>query len=344
MRKSKKDDVFFKDIKIISDDITNAMQTGIVEPSTRGKTLRSSGLPYCGTRELNDWLSFLKEGGDWDDWNFSHLETRSLMFMGIGTVLHELLQNTIAPELKNVSLIGNWDAKECKKSSCPHRKNRITEMDKSGCLQCGKHLPYRELFGKSSYSSHIDFIFRINGTNRVYFPDLKTTSLRKIWNYTAGRGGLPEKKHTHQLDSYVLQFENEMNSMGLEVMGSFVWYLPRDDPAQWKMVPVRKSYSHKEKKKLAKSLDGQARSFETMTKVIGIDSQTKPKKIESEDLDQLLKDKLCSDSNYYKTRVHESYSVCPLKDICFTSKMKTHMKKVRKEANKKISKMKDLKE
>lgn len=327
-----------RDMALIREDIDTAMNQVVSEYRDRNKILRSSGLPYCSLRELYAYCLWINDGNKHKYWYLGDMDTGGLAYVGIGTLIHELFQNMLTRGMKNCTLIGNFDAGECTRSQCPHKKNRVAEMDRKGCLQCKKQLPYREMHASSSFTSHLDIALRINGTNRVYFIDIKTTAMQKVWGYNRSGKGFPQNNYVFQVDSYAVNFTPQLEAMGLKLVGSAIWYAPRDRPTDVTLVPVEKKYTRKRLNKIAKLLDQCNEGFMRMNDILGIKRSRGRREITKEDVAFLTSKKLCISKEYYDDKVHDQWNPCPLAAECFSKSCKKSVAQEVKRTNRKLLK------
>ena len=310
-----------KDSALLVEDINNVMNYTSSEYGKRGKIPRSSQLPYCGLRDFHEYNIFL-ENNKRKYWFRKDADTSGLMYMGMGTLIHSLLQNIFPKTLKNCFLIGNYNAAECSIDECPHKKNFPTEMGSGGCSTCGKFLPYRELYACSSFSSHVDLVLRIKDTDRVWILDIKTTSGMNMYLQRKTGKVFPHKNHIHQVDSYACNFTPVLRKMGLKLQGTMLLYISRDKPVDYLLMPVEKNYTDRILNRIAKKLDTCSESYSRNNSIMGTDKKKTGRKADLKDFEYLAERKLCKDRKYYDDKVATSWSRCPLEDVCWSKKLK----------------------
>lgn len=327
--KSKPKNHFRDDLNLIKSELDRAFDPEISyreSDRTRANKLRSSSLPYCPLQELylhmRNEIATPVEGFP------------MLSYVTIGTMIHELLQNWVPRFVKKIKIIGLWDATSvgCEHDSdtCPFKsKYPVQAINHKGCKVCGKIPHYEEISSNSKFTSHTDWVIQIKGTKRVYVIDIKTTSLTAVKLHDFGKGKFPQKNYIAQTDSYLVQLYPLLTSMGFEVCGSFILYIPRDNPPNYRMVTVRskvtESFIAKTKEKLYSVSDG-------YIKVGKIINQTSP--IAKQQIQEVESYKLCeSKQDYNENHVPTYGDPCPLLDVCFKSKLHKKLDKARKRFN-----------
>lgn len=322
----KKEDHFNYDMKIISSELEKIFNTSYLpSDKERGKRLRSSSLPYCPVQEL--WW-FMRDEIEEPVEEFS-----MVWYVTLGHMVHELLQNWVPKFAKKIKIIGLWDATSvgCKNETCPFQsKYPIQALDKKGCSKCGKIPHYQEIASNSKFTSHTDWIIQISGTNRVYVVDIKTTSSLQMWNHNKGKSNkYPQKEYIAQTDSYLVQLYPLLTKMGFKVSGSFILYMPRDNPRAAKLIPVRKKITTSFLERTKEILYRVSEGYMIVGKIIN-----KREPITTKQISQVVEHKLCSSKEDYKENHLPTYGdPCPLLGVCFKSKLAKKLEKQRLKYN-----------
>lgn len=320
---------FRDDMLVIREELTRIFEAERPSDRTRAKKLRSSSLPYCPLQEL-----YLHMKG----WIEPPTEQFPMMsYVTIGTMTHELLQNWVPRFAKKIKIIGLWDATsvDCQNDSttCPFKsKYPIQALDRKGCPKCGKIPHYEEIASNSKFTSHTDWVIQIAGTNRVYVVDIKTTSLTAVRLHDKGQGKFPQKNYIAQTDSYLVQLTPLLTAMGFEVCGSFILYIPRDRPPNYRLVTARSSvtpeFLAETKERLYRVSDG----YRAVGKVMEQDTPITKSQVE-----QIVAAKLCCSKKDYRDNHAPTYDdPCPLLDVCFKRKLLAKVEKARKKHNSRL--------
>lgn len=328
--KNKEKNHFRDDMNLIKSELDRIFDSEQPSSRTRAPKLRSSSLPYCPVQEL--YWHMRDEIPD-------PVEPFPMMsYVTIGTMIHELLQNWVPRFARKILIIGMWDATsvDCKEDhkTCPFKgKYPIQALNHKGCSKCGKVPHYEEIASNSKFTSHTDWIIQIKGTNRVYIVDIKTTSLVAVKLHDFGKGKFPQKNYIAQTDSYLVQLAPLLTQMGLEVCGSFILYIPRDNPPNYRMVTARskvtKEFLESKKAMLYKVADG----YKLVGNIMGQTS-----KIAKQQVEEVVKHKLCdSKQDYMENHLPTYGDICPLITICFKKDLTPKLDKARKKHNKSLA-------
>ncbi|QJT70965.1 hypothetical protein GR7B_00167 [Vibrio phage vB_VcorM_GR7B] len=275
---------------------------------TRVTELHPSSFPFCSTYYALDYLMH----GD-----VFEREQECLMgnyYTGIGTVVHEVIQNAIGEahmldpkKPLDHYLIGDY---KCNKCGHVHKFSSYPKKCKK-CKQKKWRFFYDELavwWGKKTVG-HSDGLYYFGG--KYWVIDYKTTSSFAVMQHTNSGGKyFPYDHNVRQIKSYCAMLEENYN---VKIGGWILVYVPRDNYNR--PVAVGDDISKKEKSRLKTMLDGydlnfrRVRSFPEQTSKAAIMKLAK----------KIIKDKPCQCMKTYEKNMKDPYFDCPYAEngTCF---------------------------
>ena len=224
----------------------------------------------------------------------------------LGTLTHALLQKWMG---RSGVLVGDWS---CKCSLDKEGKAKILRRFSADnkCPKCSQTMDYVEVeVDEDGIKGHVDGIlcFKVDGVKQYIVIDFKGSSLQKLTqNKNAKPPVLPVKKHTKQISLYAHIFKKYKK---LNVVGWALIYTTLDN-TKINFIAA-KTFSKKDWVEAEELFDGQAQQQRILTKTLE-DGRVK----------RLLKNKLCTDSDYYYSQVKDQYSTCAYAGICFSHQKK----------------------
>lgn len=194
-----------------------------VEP-VRGE-YRASSMPICGHYlELMAGKEEVVKG-------------QKDFYTGIGTVIHELLQDRFPLTRNGGAVFGNW---QCENGNCKHF--HVECVYPKTCVQCGSSkLRYKEveLTYRGVIGMHVDLLIKLRNGN-FWLNDWKTCgpfALEKP-EYL----GLPYPKNVAQVGTYFVALREEK---GIVVEHAFLDYTLRGEPEDDPKKPKNRPYGFK---------------------------------------------------------------------------------------------------
>ncbi|QJT71178.1 PDDEXK_1 domain-containing protein [Vibrio phage vB_VcorM_GR11A] len=293
-----------------------------VMPETRVTELHPSSFPFCSTFYALDYLLH----GD-----VFEREQQCLMgnyFTGIGTVVHEVIQNAIGDAHlvdKNKPLehylIGDYVCNKCK------HVHKFSAYPKK-CKACGQKkwkFFYEELavwWGKKTVG-HSDGLYYFGG--KYWVIDYKTTSTHCVTAHKKTGKYFPYDHNVRQIRSYCAMLEDNYD---VEIGGWILVYVPRDNFNNY--VAVGDDITKKKKNQLKRMLDGYDLNFRRVRSFTEIKSMKKLLKT----IEKIIEDKPCHNYKSYEREMKDPYFDCPYAEngVCFKQRellkqFKKHIKK-----------------
>lgn len=296
----------------ISDTFYKCLENKFVTKHGRGVEFRPSSFPQCPI------INYLKKV--WYDELGYNIDERSATmdyYCDVGTVVHETVQfhmgdsgvqhghyRCINPKCKHGKAGQNTldAAGNITKAGKLTRKNTV----KNRCPKCKERMFYEELTVKyRGIKGHVDGVIKMPD-GRYWIIDYKTSSMKKIM-----KGSYPEKKHLYQLPVYAYILGKKY---GFEIAGFSLIYIPRDMPFAFY------EYAEKWSKKWTKHSLGIIRTQKYQWEAF-------QKTLETGDLDHIIEAKPCSCEAEYKKKMWGGFDHCPMKDICFSPRLKPALQK-----------------
>lgn len=175
----------------------------MVESPPRRRSLRCSGLPYCGILD-----AIIPEEPE-----YSNLE--GSLYTGMGTSAHASLQFFMSLGKEGANVWGSWQCAKCKK--------KLTyQFRPDDC--CGQPMLYVEVdFRVGPLTGHVDLICRYNGKFIVY--EFKTIG---------DEPKKPKREHQLQVRHYVALLKLNFK---IDVYGYTIVYIGRPHLERWKFGP-----------------------------------------------------------------------------------------------------------
>lgn len=292
---------------------------------TRLVHLHPSSLPYCA---LEHSVGLMENGIP----TVREMDLAGYFFTGVGSVIHELLQNHLGRLDKKegmkhkVKVYGNWRCKAC------NAKRYLTLY--RDCPSCGGEMWYDEIRIKwRNVRGGIDKIIRVG--NMLIVLDYKTTGTHILQKQRfQAKGILPFSSNVHQVKRYCALFKKQYGAefkeggrfAGCTVVGWILAYVGRDNPSYQREF----IYGGMSRKDLAveyRKAVKDSRHFDLSWEVY--------KKRKWSDLQTLVNEKPCASHSLYVKNMRDSFDPCPLGEskVCFDpdalrKKLKKIIKKI----------------
>lgn len=295
----------------VSEIFYQALSAKFTTRHGRGVEFRPSSFPQCPI------INYLRKV--WYDAAGYNLAERSCSmdyYCDVGTTVHETVQFHMGD---SGSQFGHYRCinEKCKKGRAGKNKldaagnivkaGKLTRKNtfNNKCPSCKERMFYEELTVKyKGLKGHVDGVIRLPD-GRYWIIDYKTSSMKKIQ-----KGEYPEKKHLYQLPIYAYILKKKY---GFDVAGFSLIYIPRDNP--FCFYEYAEPWSKKWDKHSIKILKTQKRQWVAYEKTI-----------ETKNLDHIIEAKPCKCESSYMKTMYSGFDHCPMRDICFSARLKPALK------------------
>ena len=295
-----------KNIKkvIVSEGPFSEMFTQVLEhkaPELYDKEpiLRPSGFPICSILMLSRIAEHEKFGNTVQEGGL-----HSDFFTGIGTLVHEIIQNWSGKVSK---LLADWQCvnpdcerskcgnRDCKDSNCTDHTHCHTLQVGNICKKCGNPMVYHELEVEYSIiTGHVDAILK-TGKNKFWAGDYKTSSIKKLEEIT-----VPSVGYLYQISTYAWILKNVYN---INIVGFSIFYVARDNPGIFK--EFKYDFDEDAEAKAKKLIDREIRKYKAAKAAH-----------KTGDVYHAIDVKPCKSKDHYE-KIYGKYAGCPFADVCF---------------------------
>ncbi len=292
----------------VSNIFYDALSAKFTTRHGRGVEFRPSSFPQCPI------INYLKK--IWYDnagYNIAERSCSMDYYCDVGTVVHETVQFHMGD---SGAQFGHY---RCINPNCKHGKAGMPVRDAAGniikagkltrkntfnnkCPKCKERMFYEELTVKyKGIKGHVDGVIRRpDGT--YWIIDYKTSSMKKIL-----KGEYPEKKHLYQLPVYAYILKKKY---GFDVAGFSLIYIPRDNPFCFYEYAER--WGTKWDKHSRAIIKTQKKQWSALEKTL-----------ETKDLSHIIAAKPCTCESTYLKRMYSGFDHCPMREICFSARLKS---------------------
>jgi len=256
----------------------------------RARELHPSTLPFCGLRAWYERTNLLRT---------DPLVERSFQkdyILQNGHLMHQLLQQWLG---RQMTIYGNWRCPKC------NTLREFKPRPRKACSCGADQWQYEELGGRWGKNTvwHTDTLWR-DSAKRFWAVDYKSTASTRIKAHQQSGDVFPYPRNRLQLETYILLEEQQYE---IDIEGWILFYLSRDYP-YYQMVVVGEKFDEDRRKAVAEHLRKSDRLLSVVLQPPSIETANKTEK-----------HKLCPSFKFYKDKVHDEYSPCPLAEdkVCF---------------------------